>query len=118
YCGLLISGILAVLSLIFRQFDSTLALTIPLHIVITHFLLNTISLIFLRILYKAFYQHYIYGKKGGNRVMIYGAHETGLLTYHALTNGTEMVASIVGFIDHTNDNIGNRLSGSPVYEDR
>lgn len=116
YCGLLISGILAVLSLIFRQFDSTLALTIPLHIVITHFLLNTISLIFLRILYKAFYQHYIYGKKGGNRVMIYGAHETGLLTYHALTNGTEMVASIVGFIDHTNDNIGNRISGIPVYD--
>ena len=38
YCGLLISAILGALSLGFRMFPETLYLTIPLHIVITHFL--------------------------------------------------------------------------------
>ena len=114
--GLIISVILTALSLGFRMFPETLYLTIPLHIVITHFLLNTVSLIFLRILYKAFYQHYIFGKKGGSRVLIYGAHETGLLTFHALTNGTEMVSRIVGFIDHSNNNIGNSIAGIKVFD--
>ena len=116
YSGLVISAILAVLSLFFRQFETMIHFTIPLHIVITHFLLNTISLIFLRIVYKAFYQQFIYGKKMGNRVMIYGAHEAGLLTYQALSNGSEMISPIVGFIDHSDEYIGNRISGIKVYD--
>src|SRR5690606_7303325 len=72
--------------------------------------------VFLRILYKSVYQHYIYGKKRGRRVLIYGAHEVGLLTYHALTNDSDRSIRIIGFIDHDKQKVGNRVSGIRVYD--
>src|SRR5690606_318169 len=41
--------------------------------IIIHFLLNTMALIFLRILYKNLYDYYVVGTRYTKRAMIYGA---------------------------------------------
>ncbi|WP_236976813.1 polysaccharide biosynthesis protein [Membranihabitans maritimus] len=113
--GALVAVFLIALSLIFRSNSATLVLTIPIHIVITHFLLNTMVLVFLRVLYKVVYHGYVISKKGAKRTLIYGAHETGLITQHALNNDSTNNVRIVGYVDHDLKKVGSRINGLHVF---
>lgn len=84
-------------------------------ILLVHFLLNTIAMIFLRIFYKNIYSKYIVGGNLQRKVMIYGAGDAGVITYDALRKDERNKVSIVGFIDDNPKKVGKRIDGLRIY---
>lgn len=118
YTGGLLAGILISLSLIFRQSMSLVLYAIPIHLVITHYLLNTIVLILSRLIYKRIYSRYVVPQKHIKRALIYGAHRTGFVTQKTIENDPENNVEVVGFIDHETENEGKRMNGIKVHNIR
>jgi len=71
-------GLLLILN---RKFNFRPALTIPLSIIVIHFLLNVVVLIASRNLFKIAYEFLITDFKANERILIYGAGQAGLITY-------------------------------------
>lgn len=84
--------------------------------IIIHFLLNTMALIFLRILYKNLYDYYVVGTRYTKRAMIYGAGDSGIITYKALKNDERSRISIFGYLDDKKSKIGKKINGVTVYD--
>ncbi|WP_317043202.1 polysaccharide biosynthesis protein [Moheibacter sediminis] len=84
--------------------------------VIIHFLLNTMALIFLRILYKNLYDYYVVGTRYTKRAMIYGAGDSGVITYKALKNDERSRISIFGYLDDKKSKTGKKINGVTVYD--
>jgi FlaA1/EpsC-like NDP-sugar epimerase len=84
-------------------------------VILVHFLVNTIALIFLRILYKSLYNFYVLGNRYSRRVMIYGAGDSGVITYKALKNDEKSKVTVFGFMDDKKKKIGKKIDGIHVY---
>lgn len=84
-------------------------------IIVVHFLFNTIALSFLRILYKNLYNYYVMGNRYKRRVMIYGAGDSGVITYKALMADEKSRVSVFGFMDDKKKKIGKKINGVGVY---
>lgn len=84
-------------------------------IIVVHFLFNTIALSFLRILYKNLYNYYVMGNRYKRRVMIYGAGDSGVITYKALMADEKSRVSVFGFLDDNKKKIGKKINGVPVF---
>jgi FlaA1/EpsC-like NDP-sugar epimerase len=84
-------------------------------VILVHFLFNTIALIFLRILYKSLYNFYVLGNRYSRRVMIYGAGDSGVITYKALKNDEKSRVSVFGFLDDKKKKIGKKIDGIRVF---
>src|SRR5690606_30756117 len=93
--------------------ESIYIISIP--VIIIHFLLNTMVLIFLRILYKNLYDYYVIGTRYTKRAMIYGAGDSGIITYKALKNDERSRISIFGYLDDKKSKIGKKINGVTVY---
>lgn len=93
--------------------DSSYIINAP--TIIIHFLLNTMALIFLRILYKNLYDYYVVGSRYTKRAMIYGAGDSGIITYKALKNDERSRISIFGYLDDKKSKIGKKINGVTVY---
>lgn len=87
-------------------------------VILVHFLLNTIALSFLRILYKGLYNYYVMGNRYKRKVMIYGAGDSGVITYNALKNDEKSRVSVFGFMDDKKKKIGKKINGITVYNPR
>lgn len=84
-------------------------------ILLIHYLLNIIVLIASRFIFKQIYQRLILGKKSKINTLIYGAGDSGLITFATLSNDKNSRYNIVGFID---DNIlkkGKLFNGKKVF---
>ncbi len=79
-----------------RSFNIDTGLTIPLSIIIIHFLLNVVVLIVSRNLFKLLYEFLITDYKFSERVMIYGAGQAGLITYTILKEDKKNRIQIYG----------------------
>ncbi len=90
--------------------------TIRTPLIVVHFMLNTIALIFLRILYKNLYDFYVIGTRFSRRAMIYGAGDSGIITYKALKNDERSRISVFGYIDDKKSKIGKKINGVNVYD--
>jgi len=100
-----------------RNFNLVSDLTIPISILVIHFLLNMIALIASRYLFKGFYHFLISDFKSEKRILIYGTGEVGILTYYSLlssSNGEKV--SIIGFIDENKNKFGKTINGLTVYD--
>ena len=84
-------------------------------IILVHFLFNTMALSFLRILYKGLYNYYVMGNRYKRRVMIYGAGDSGVITYKALKNDEKSRVTVFGFMDDKKKKIGKKINGVTVY---
>lgn len=94
--------------------DSTYIINAP--TIIIHFLLNTMALIFLRILYKNLYDYYVVGTRYTKRALIYGAGDSGIITYKALKNDERSRISVFGYLDDKKSKIGKKINGMTVYD--
>lgn len=94
--------------------DSVYILNAP--TVIIHFLLNTMALIFLRILYKNLYDYYVIGSRYTKRALIYGAGDSGIITYKAIKNDERSRISVFGYLDDKKSKIGKKINGVTVYD--
>jgi len=99
-----------------KQFNVIVHFTIPISILIIHFLLNLFFLIVSRYLFKMLYVFLITDFKVDTRVLIYGAGETGLLTYSVLRDLKENKVLILGFIDDNKRKSGKKINGLVVYD--
>ena len=99
-----------------KQFNIIVHFTIPISILIIHFLLNVFVLIVSRYLFKMLYVFLITDFKVDTRVLIYGAGETGLLTYSVLRDLKENKVLILGFIDDNKRKSGKKINGLVVYD--
>lgn len=98
-----------------RQFNVMEDFTIPLSIIIIHSLIGFIGLTASRYIFKTMYYNVVKKFKITKNVLIYGAGESGILTYNALTSHTASNARVVGYIDDDIKKIGKSINGTTVF---
>jgi len=89
--------------------------TIPLSIIVVHYLLNVVVLIASRFVFKILYSRAVLEFKIQTNVLIYGAGDSGFITHSALVKDTKQGFNVVGFIDDNTSKVGKRIDGVMVY---
>ncbi|MDO7171383.1 polysaccharide biosynthesis protein [Mariniflexile sp. AS56] len=88
--------------------------TIPLSIITMHALLSFVFLSASRLVFKMAYNHlkckYVLSK----RVLIYGAGDSGIVTYNALISNVREKFDILGFIDDNSSKNGKSINGISI----
>ncbi len=98
-----------------RTFGFSDKLNIPVSVIFIHYLLNIIALTISRLTFKVSYKYIMFQLESSSRVLIYGAGDSGLITYGALINDTTREVSVVGFVDDNNKKVGKRINGVTVF---
>jgi FlaA1/EpsC-like NDP-sugar epimerase len=111
----LILVVLIVLVITNRTFNLVTNFTIPVSILMIHYLLNLVVLIASRFVYKAIYYLIILDVKRKKSILIYGAGESGLITHSVLKKDAKSNVKIIGFIDADKDKWGKVLDGIPIF---
>jgi len=110
-----LSSILTIfLVIINRQLEFVDNFTIPLGIIIIHSLLAFIALIASRYIFKTAFFNLVKKFKATKNVLIYGAGESGILTYNAITNQTSSNARVIAYLDDDPKKIGKIINGVMV----
>lgn len=97
-----------------RQFVMMENFTIPLGIIIIHSLLAFIALVASRYVFKTAFFNLVKTFKVTKNVLIYGAGESGILTYNALTNQTSSNTRVIAYLDDDPKKIGKIINGVMV----
>ncbi|MBU2930114.1 polysaccharide biosynthesis protein [Winogradskyella psychrotolerans] len=84
-------------------------------IIYIHLLLNILFLIGAKLFIKSIYNHITQDFKSISKVLIFGAGNSGMLTYDAIQNDTKSGFEVVGFIDDDERKIGKKINLLKVY---
>ncbi len=103
-------------SLILNKYDFYANLYIPFGIIIIHYLLNIIFLISSRFIFKYLFNRIVNSYKKPKNVLIYGAGDSGLLTYNTLSNSSQGNYKILGFLDDSRLKIGKQFNRIKIYD--
>ncbi len=110
-----LSSILIILFVVLnRQFVMMEDFTIPLSIIIIHSLIAFVGLTASRYIFKTVFFNVVKKFKVTKNVLVYGAGESGILTYNALTNQTSSNSKVVAYIDDDPKKIGKIINGVMV----
>lgn len=110
-----LASILTIFFLIFnRQFVLMENFSIPLSVLVPHSLLGFIALTASRYVFKTMFFNLVKKFKVTKNVLIYGAGESGILTYNALTNQTSSNARVIAYIDDDPKKKGKIINGVMV----
>src|SRR5690606_1587400 len=91
--------------------------TIPLSIIIINSLLAFIALSASRYVFKMAYDNLMNKNVGPTKnLIIYGAGESGIITYNTLTNHSQMGVKVIGFVDENHQKIGKQINGVKVFD--
>lgn len=112
----LIMVTLLISSLILNKYDFYANLYIPFGIIIIHYLLNIIFLISSRFIFKYLFNRIVNSYKKPKNVLIYGAGDSGLLTYNTLSNSSQGNYKILGFLDDSRLKIGKQFNRIKIYD--
>ncbi|WP_428742002.1 polysaccharide biosynthesis protein [Tenacibaculum sp.] len=112
----LLSTITASIVLINNFFRIFPTFTIPKSIIIIHYLISILVLVISRFVFKAFYEIISTELSSITNVLIYGAGDSGLITYGALNRDTKNKYEIIGFADDDPKKIGKKLDRIKIYE--
>jgi FlaA1/EpsC-like NDP-sugar epimerase len=99
-----------------REIKFDTSLTIPLSIILIHFLLNIVVLIASRFVFKMIYDYLITDIKFKEHALIYGAGQAGLITYAILKEDKKSKIQVSGYIDDNPSKIGKKINGLNVYD--
>ncbi len=111
-----LSSILAIFIIITnRQLELVDSFTIPLSIIIIHSLISFVALTASRYIFKSMYSSLSSEFKSSKKVLIYGAGESGILTYDAISNHSKSNTKVVGYVDRDPKKIGKQINGVTVY---
>ncbi|MDJ0646979.1 MAG: nucleoside-diphosphate sugar epimerase/dehydratase [Flavobacteriaceae bacterium] len=108
-------GILLLITSLDREYNITIRFAVPFRVIVLHYLLNIILLIASRFIFKRFVQRVLMAYKPPVNTMIYGAGDSGLLTYATLNSDLKNSSNVVGFIDDDNNKIGKKYNRVKVY---
>ncbi len=98
-----------------RQFDFFIASDISGSIIYIHLLLNILLLISAKLFIKASYKTIISGFKDKTNVLLYGAGNSGNITYDVISNDPKANVEVIGFIDDDERKIGKKINLLTVY---
>ena len=116
YVGVSLLAILMIITvLVNRYYEFHLDFTIPIAIIVIHYLLNIIVLITLRFLFKYIYRRIAFELKKPKRVLIYGAGEMGIIMYSTLQKDTENALEVIGFVDDNPKKTTKKIDRLTVY---
>ena len=84
-------------------------------IIYIHLLLNILFLIGAKLFIKSLYIHITQDFQSISNVLIFGAGNSGMLTYDAIQNDTKNGVEVVGFVDDDERKIGKKINLLKVY---
>ena len=103
---------LVTINSVFKIFPS---FTIPKTIILIHYFISVFVLVVSRFIFKAFYEVISSELKEITNVMIYGAGDSGLITYGALNRDTKNDYEVIGFIDDDKNKVGKKIDRVKIY---
>ena len=106
---------LLLVTLLFRIYHVNEYFAIPIGIIAIHYLLNIVLLISSRFIFKYLFDRIVSSYKAPKNVLIYGAGDSGILTYTTLVNSTHHNCRVVGFLDDNNLKIGKQFNRIKIY---
>jgi FlaA1/EpsC-like NDP-sugar epimerase len=89
--------------------------TIPKSIILIHYLLTVVVLIVSRYVFKAFYEILSTELNAITNVLIYGAGDSGMITYGALNTERKRNYDILGFVDTDANKINKKIDRIKIY---
>ncbi len=116
WASTVVAALLFTISVVTRNFEIYTVYAIPLSIVSIHYLLNIVALISSRFIFKFLFDRIATNYKKPKNVLIYGAGDSGLLTYTALSNSVHSKYKVVGFLDDAQLKIGKQFNRIKIYD--
>ncbi|WP_353166504.1 polysaccharide biosynthesis protein [Empedobacter brevis] len=116
--------ILFFISFIYRQFlehnlssSSALSSTFRMSysVIFVHLFISTVAMVIARLYYKWIYDYFFSKNKVAQKILIYGAGDSGLITRDILQNDTQHNYKVIGFIDDNQSKIGTFIDGVKIY---
>jgi FlaA1/EpsC-like NDP-sugar epimerase len=114
--ALLISTTTLFVVFVNRTFDFFEVLTIPISIIIIHYLVNTFVLILSRFIFKAFYEIISTDIKEVKNVLIFGAGDSGMITYSILNKDNKENYEVIAFIDDDINKVGKKIDRVKILQ--
>lgn len=114
--NILIFFFLVTIALLLEEFHPSNPTLLRLTTILKFFLVNTIVMAVSRVVYKSFYEQYVLGSRNVKRALIYGAGDSGIITFKAITNDPQNRTSIFGYIDDNRNLIGKKVNGVTIYD--
>ncbi len=112
----LLMGLILLSTLAVRYLESYQEYGIPLGIIFIHYLLNIVLLISSRFIFKYLFNRVISSYKPPKNILIYGAGDSGLLTYTTMQNANQNNYRIVGFLDDSKAKVGKQFNRIKIYD--
>lgn len=106
---------LSFISLTNKVFQSYVFFSVPLSILVIHYLFSCFVLIVSRFVFKAFYDIISTEIHQVKNVLICGAGESGIITYNALNRDKRSNYEILGFIDDDVSKINKKIDRIKIY---
>ena len=112
-----LSSIIAIfVVLLNRQYGIYDEFTIPLSIIVINSFISFVALTATRYVFKSFHHSMVNKLKSNPKnVLIYGAGESGILTFNALSNHSKSNVKVVGYVDSDKQKVGKQINGVQVY---
>jgi FlaA1/EpsC-like NDP-sugar epimerase len=111
----LMSVISAFLVFANRSFNVIADFTIPISIIVIHALFSFVALSGSRLLFKMAYNHLKCKYVSCKRILIYGAGDSGIVTYNALISNVKERFQVIGFIDDNYRKKGKSIDGIAIF---
>ncbi|MFD1316282.1 polysaccharide biosynthesis protein [Namhaeicola litoreus] len=112
----LLMGLILLSTLGVRYFDLFQEYDVPLGIIFIHYLLNIVLLISSRFIFKYLFNKVISSYKPPKNILIYGAGDSGLLTYTTMQNANQNNYRIIGFLDDSKAKVGKQFNRIKIYD--
>jgi len=116
WASTIVATILFVVAIFTRNFEIYTVYSIPLSIISVHYLLNIVILISSRFIFKFLFDRIASNYTKPKNVLIYGAGDSGLLTYSTLSSSTSIKYKVVGFLDDAKLKIGKQFNRIRIHD--
>ncbi|MGY0425859.1 MAG: polysaccharide biosynthesis protein [Polaribacter sp.] len=112
------SFVITFLVLFIQFFGLYTDFTIPKSIILIHYLVSVFVLVVSRYIFKAFFEVISTELKTITNVLIYGAGDSGIITYGAMSRERKDTYDILGFVDDDPNKIGKKIDRTKIYDSR
>ena len=114
----ILATILFIATYLTRRFDLYYSFDISGSIIYIHLLLNIFFLISAKFFIKAAYKEIVTNYESKINVLIYGAGNSGNITYDAVRNDSKSNIDVIGFIDDGDRKVGKKIDLLKVYSNK
>ena len=111
----ILATILIISTFICRKYNLGEFLNISGSIIYIHLLLNILFLIGSKLFIKSLYNNLMQDFKSTTNILIFGAGNSGMITYDAISNDPKNSYEIIGFIDDNDSKVGKKINMLYVY---